>query len=171
MKTPTTGAALVLSLAAATVQAEGWYLGAAVGLMDADIRGLDDATNVGALLGYDLYTRDILAVSLEGELTTTVADGDVDTSGQQGDWNVDTQAAYLAVRLGDRFYVKTRWGVLREDLSVKVAGASRNESDTGGSWGAALGWMATPQWGVQLDGTLVESDLYFWNLGVKYHFQ
>jgi hypothetical protein len=171
VKTTTAGVALALSLTAASVHAEGWYLGAGVGLMAADVNGFDDATNVGALLGYDLYTRDIFAVSLEGEVTTTVSDGDVSVYGAHGDWNIDTQAAYVAARLGEGFYMKVRYGVLREDVSVKVAGVSQNGSDTGGSWGAALGWMFTPQWGVQLDGTLVESDVNYWNIGVKYQFQ
>ena len=171
MRTGRTGAALLLSLALSPVQAEGWYLGASVGLMDNNVSGFDDATNAGVLLGYDVYTRDIFAVSLEGELTTTVADGDVSIYGLQGDWNIDTQAAYVAARLGERFYMKVRYGVLREDATVKVAGTSQSGADTGGSWGAALGWMMTPQWGIQLDGTLVESDVNYWNVGVKYQFQ
>jgi hypothetical protein len=171
MKTGGAGAALLLSLALGPAQAAGWYLGASVGLMDNNVSGFDDATNVGALLGYDLYTRDIFAVSLEGELTTTVSDGDVSIYGLQGDWNIDTQAAYVAARLGERFYMKVRYGVLREDATVNVAGTSQSGADTGGSWGAALGWMVTPQWGIQLDGTLVESDVNYWNVGVKYQFQ
>ena len=171
MKTGKTGAALVLTLAATAVQAEGWYLGASAGVMNNDVSGFDEATNVGALLGYDLYTREIFAVSLEGELTTTVSDGDVSIGGRSGDWNIDTQAAYVAARLGERFYIKVRYGVIREDVSVKVGRNSQSGSDTGGSWGAALGWMLTPQWGAQLDGTLVDSDVYYWSLGVKYHFQ
>jgi hypothetical protein len=171
MKTAGTMAALILSLAAGAVQAEGWYLWASAGLMDNTISGFDDATNVGALLGYDVYTHDILAVSLEGEVTTTVSKGDVSINGVDGNWDIDTQAAYIAARLGERFYMKVRYGVLREDASVRIDGVSHSDSDTGGSWGGALGWMLTPQWGIQLDGTMVESDVNYWNLGVKYHFQ
>jgi Outer membrane protein beta-barrel domain len=171
MRTAGTGAVFVLSLTAATVQAEGWYAGASAGLMHNNVNGYDDATNVGALLGYDVYTHEILAVSLEGEITTTASKGNVSFNGVHGDWGTDTQAAYIALRLGERVYMKVRYGVLREDASVKINGASRSGSDTGGSWGAALGWMLTPQWGVQLDGTLVDSDVYYWNAGVKFRFQ
>jgi len=31
--------------------------------------------------------------------------------------------------------------------------------------------MLTPQWGIQLDGIMVESNVNYWNPGVKYHFQ
>ena len=50
-------------------------------------------------------------------------------------------------------------------------GHDENGSNAGGSWGAAAGWMLTPKWGVQVDGTLVDSDVNYWNVGVKYHFQ
>ena len=171
MKTARMVASVILSLTEGIAQAGGWYLGASAGLMDNNVSGYDDATNVGALLGYDVYTRDIVAVSLEGEITTTASEGDVSTNGLDGDWNIDTQAAYVAARLGDRVYMKVRYGVLREDASVKIGGVSQSDTDTGGSWGGALGWMLTPQWGIQLDGTLVDSDVNYWNLGVKYHFQ
>ena len=171
MRREKTAAGLLLLCAATSAQAEGWYLGASVGVMDNDVNGYDDATNAGVLGGYDVYTRDIFVVSLEGELTTTVSDGDVSINGLKGDWDVDTQAAYVAARLGDPFYIKVRYGVLREDVSVKVAGISESESDTGASWGAALGWMITPQWDVQVDGTMIESDLNYWNASLKYHFQ
>lgn len=171
MKTEPAGLALVLSLAAGAAQAQGWYLGASVGLVDNNVSGYDDATNAGALLGYDVYTRDIFAVSLEGEVTTTVSRGDVSINGVHGNWDIDTQAAYVAARLGERFYMKVRYGVLREDASVRINGVSRSGSDTGGSWSGALGWMLAPQWGVQLEGTLVEVDVTYWNLGVAYHFQ
>jgi hypothetical protein len=171
MNATTAGAVLGFLLAATSVHAEGWYLGGGAGLMAADVSGFDDATNAGALLGYDVYTRDIFAVSLEGEVTTTASDGDVSGYGAQGHWNIDTQAAYVAARLGERFFMKVRYGVLHEAISTRVAGVSQDDSDTGVSWGAALGWMFTPQWGVQLDGTLVESDINYWNIGVKYQFQ
>jgi outer membrane immunogenic protein len=170
MKTANTAVALLLSMAASMAQAESWYLGASAGLMDNNVSGYDDATNVGALLGYDVYTHGIAALSLEGELTTTVAKGDISHNGGNGNWDIDTQAAYVALRLGERAYMKVRFGVLREDASVKWGGSSRSGTDSGVSWGGAVGWMLTPRWGIQLDGTMVESDVNYWNLGVKYYF-
>ena len=72
MKTTTAAVGLLITMAAGVTQAENWYLGASVGLMDNNVSGYDDdATNLGALLGYDVYTHGIAALSLEGELTTT----------------------------------------------------------------------------------------------------
>jgi hypothetical protein len=171
MKTRQVLTALLCSLAAPAVQAQAWYLGGSVGIMKANVNGFDDATNAGVLAGYDVYRQDIFALSVEGEVTSTLADGDLSSGGSSGHWDVDTQAAYLAARIGADVYLKVRYGVLREDVGIDFAGRSSNDSDTGGSWGAALGWMFTDHWGVQLDGTLVEADLYYWNAGVRYQFR
>lgn len=160
----------LLALCPVAAQAEGWYLGATVGLMDVDVSGFDDATNAGLLAGYDIFTRDILAISVEAEATTTVSDGDVKSGAGKGDWDIDTQAAYAAFRLGEQIYMKVRFGVVRYDLSVNTAGNSFSDSDSGGSWGAALGWMFSEQLGVQAEGTLVDSDINYWNLGLTYRF-
>jgi hypothetical protein len=170
MKTKKAAAGLVLSVAATAVQGGGLYMGASLGQMDNDVRGFDDATNAGVLVGYDVVSFDLVALSVEGELTTTVSEGDVNINGAKGDWDINTQAAYVAARVGDRAYVKARFGVLREDVSVS-AGFSQSESDSGGSWGAAIGWMFSPQFGVQLDGTVVEGDINYWNAGLVYRFQ
>jgi len=150
--------------------AGGLYLGASVGLMDANIGGFDEATNAGALLGYEFFNKDIVYLSAEAEFTTSVSDGDVKLSDQKGKWDIDTQAAYLAVRVGDTLYAKVRYGLAWVDVSVKAAGRSFNDSDSGGSWGAAFGWNFAERWGVQADGVVVDSDVDYWNLGLVYRF-
>jgi hypothetical protein len=132
MKTTTAAVGLLIAMAAGVTQAENWYLGASVGLMDNNVSGYDDATSLGALLGYDVYTHGIAALSLEGVLTTTVAKGDISHAGSHGNWDIDTQAAYIAMRLGDSFYMKVRYGLLREDVSANWSGTSRSGSDTSG---------------------------------------
>lgn len=160
----------ILAVCATSVEAGGFYLGASTGIVDADVSGFDDAVNAGIIAGYDVYTRDIIAVSLEAEFTTTISDGDVEIQGYEGDWNIDTQAAYIAFRMGQRAYLKVRYGVVHNDVTVKVAGYKGSDSDTSGSWGGAIGWMLTDHWGMQVDGTLLDSDVNYWNLGVKYQF-
>ncbi|MGB5405279.1 MAG: outer membrane beta-barrel protein [Thiogranum sp.] len=151
-------------------QAEGWYLGASVGAMDADIDGFDNATNAGFLAGYDVFSKEIFAASIEAEFTTTVSDGDLKSSGINGDWDIDTRAVYVVSRLGDRFYGKVRYGFLWEDFSVDFPGNSQSDSDSSISWGAAVGWMFAEQLGVQADATRVESSIHYWNLGLVYRF-
>lgn len=164
------GVFLTLAVCSATVQANGFYLGASAGIVDADVSGFDDATNAGILAGYDVYATDIFAASLEAEVTTTVSDGDVKFQGARGDWDVDTRAAYIALRGGERAYLKVRVGVIHNDVTVKIAGFRENDTDTAISWGGAVGWMFTDHWGVQLDGTVLDTDATYWNLGVRYQF-
>ncbi len=148
----------------------GLYLAATVGIMDADIGGFDEATNAGVLLGYEFFNRDSVYLSAETEFTTTIFDGDVQLADQQGDWDIDTRAVYLAVRLGDTLYAKVRYGLAWTDVSVNSGGRSVSDSDSGGSWGAAFGWNFTESWGVQADGVVVDSDVDYWNLGLVYRF-
>jgi len=162
--------ALLLCSFVAVVQAEGGYLGASLGAMDADRSGFDHATNAGVLAGYDLYTLEIFSVALEGELTGTVSDGDLKASGSKGSWDIDTRALYAAFRLGERFYMKVRFGFAWTDVSTDFQGASFKDSDSGVSWGGTAGWMISEHWGVQLDGSLVDTDTTYWNAGILYRF-
>lgn len=161
---------LLLGGCAAAAQAGGGYLGASLGIMDADRSGFDEATNAGLLAGYTLYTRDIFSAALEGELTTTVSDGDLKAAGSKGSWDIDTRALYAAFRLGEGFFMKVRFGFAWTDLSFDYQGASLKDSDSGLSWGGAAGWMISDRWGVQLDGSLVDSDTTYWNAGILYRF-
>jgi hypothetical protein len=162
--------ATVLCVIAAAARGEGGYLAASAGVMDADRAGFDEATNAGLLAGYDIYARDIFSAALEGELTGSVADGDLKASGSKGRWDIDTRALYAAFRLGERFYMKVRFGFAWTDLSARFEGESRKDSDSGLSWGGAAGWMLSEHWGVQLDGTLVDTDTSYWNAAVLYRF-
>jgi len=162
--------ALLLGGCGAAAQAGQVYVGASLGAMDADRSGFDEATNAGLLAGYALYTRDIFSAALEGELTTTVSDGDLKAAGSKGSWDIDTRALYAAFRLGEGFYMKVRFGFAWTDLSFDYQGASFKDSDSGLSWGGAAGWMISDRWGVQLDGSLVDSDTTYWNAGILYRF-
>jgi len=123
--------------------------------VDANVSGFDDATSAGVLAGYDVYSKDVIAVSLEAEFTTTVSDGDVKIQGFRGDWDIDTQAAYLAVRGGDRAYIKVRIGVVHNDVTVRVAGFRENERLAGCSLITGACNLTVLQWiPMRLTGTL-----------------
>jgi hypothetical protein len=162
---------MCLASSVATVQAgSGFYLGPTVGIMDADFSGFDDATGAGVLLGYEFFSREAFYLSAEAEATTTIADGDVKAAGRKGDWDIDSQALYLAARVGNTFYIKVRYGVSWSEISVNFDGSSFSNSDSGGSWGGALGWNLAEHWVVQADGILVDTDVTYWNLGLNYRF-
>ena len=158
-----------LALLGANVQAadSSVYVGAKFGQMMVDESGFDDATNIGILVGYDLVPN----ISLEGELTTSVSDADVDFFGISGDWNVMTLALYGVFRTPGEFYFKGKAGVLYEDVEVDIPTLfSESEDDTGFSAGIGGGWRLNDSGSLEVEFTLIESDLNYLSLGYNIHF-
>lgn len=150
--------------------AEGVYIGGKIGVMDVDDSAFDDATNAGILLGYEFPASGIASVGFEAEFTTTVSDGDFNAFGVSGDWDIDTQAIYAVVRIGDQVYAKGRIGYLNEDVSVSVGNVSADGSDSGGSLGVGFGVRATDRLNIEAEYTKVEEDVDFWSVGVNLYF-
>ena len=160
-----------LLLVGNTALAEGPYLGAKVGLMDPDISGLDEATNVGLVAGYSFADNGSnMRWGVEAEFTTTTSDGDVRVGGLNGDWDVDTQALYGVLTIGDTLYGKLRLGYLREDVSVSLAGFSADGNDDGVSGGVGAGWRVNDRFALEAEYTFVEQDIDFYSLGVTFAF-
>jgi len=147
--------------------ADGMYLGGKLGLMDPDVSHASEATNLGVLLGYDFPTPGILVPAVEVELTTTVSDGDL---GHWGHWDIDTQAAYGVLKIGDALYAKIKGGLRHEEVSVSRHGASFDGDDTGLSIGFGGGWRIAPNLSLEAEFTRIEQDVDYWSLGANYHF-
>ena len=161
----------MLCLIGSTAMAEGVYVGAKVGVMDPDVNGLDEATNAGVAIGYTFAEiEEMFSWGFEAEFTTTVSDGDAELAGFKGDWDVDTQAIYAVVRAGKTVYGKLRAGVLREDVSIDIAGISAEEDDTSFTAGLGAGWRVTEKLALEAEYTFIESDLDFYSIGVNYSF-
>lgn len=159
--------------AAVAVQAEEnpMYFGIKAGAMDTDVGGFDNANNLGLLLGYDVY-RDVSgAFSAEGEYTRTFSKGDVNINGAQGDWKIETLAAYGAYRTEGDFYLKAKIGYLREKVTVSgVGNTSISGSDSGLSYGAGFGFRLNRKAGLEFEYTIIEDDISFISVGYFTHF-
>ena len=168
----TAGLLPALCLVNTAAMAEGPYLGARLGFMDADISGLDSATNIGLIAGYNFgdVADDGMSWGIEAEFTTTVSDGDVDVAGLNGDWDIDTQAIYGVFRIGGDLYGKVRLGCLREDVSISVAGISADGSDDGLSGGLGGGWQVNEQLSLEAEYTRVEEDVDYYSIGAHFAF-
>ena len=77
-------------------------------------------------------------------------------------------AVNTGCRVGEICNLQWEWEQQVPELETSVF--RRNETDTSGSWGGAVGWMFTDHWGIQLDGISVDSDATYWNLGVECQF-
>jgi len=139
------------------------YFGAKIGLMDPD-RG-DEATNLGALVGYTLMEDTNGSLAVEGEYTRTFDDGEIGGN----DWDVETLAGYLAYRTAGNVFLKAKAGYGWWD--VNVDGATGFEGDDWDfTFGAGVGFRLSRKSGLELEYAVVQEDLNFISLGFFTHF-
>jgi hypothetical protein len=159
--------AAALLAAAGQVSAEGLYGGVKIGAMDLDYSGSDDATNLGALLGYDFPGRAQISGAVEGEVTTTIIDGEV---GRNNDWSLDTLGVFGVMKIGDALYAKLKGGIVYEEGKVEGRGGSVDGDDTNLSFGFGGGWRVQPNVALEIEFTRIEEDVDFWSFGANFYF-
>lgn len=148
------------------------YMGAKIGQMMPDGGGFDDATNIGVVLGMTLNQVQAGSISLEGELTFSVADGDIDLFGASGDWDIMTLAGYGVFRSNGPLYFKGKAGLLYEDVSVDAPGllGGYSDDDIGLSIGVGGGYKLSDKASLELEYTIIESDVDFLSIGMNVNF-
>jgi len=119
---------LTSALFSTSVLAEG-YWGAKVTTVNIDANNYSNTLNVGLFVGAEFAQAGSNIISLEGELTTSIVDGDTNVSGI--DWSVQTMAIYAAMRTGKDVYLKIKAGLLDREITLSTAGASVSGSDSG----------------------------------------
>jgi len=130
---------LIISILAASLvgniaSAEG-YWGAKAASVDVDANGYSSALNVGLFVGAEFAQAGSNIVSLEGEITTSILDGDTNASGI--DYSIQTLALYAAMRTGKETYLKVKAGILDREITLSTGGSG---SDSGLSWGVGFGF-------------------------------
>lgn len=126
---------LASSLLSNAVLAEG-YWGTKVATIDIDSNSYTGNTiNIGLFVGAEFAQTGSNIVSLEGELTTSLIDGDTSTGGI--DYSVQTMALYAAMRTGKETYLKIKAGILDREITLSTGGSG---SDSGLSWGVGFGF-------------------------------
>jgi hypothetical protein len=174
-------AALCLCGAAASQAADTQpYFGVKAGLMMPDANGFDDALNIGGVVGVPVteLRRDSSGIagtiSVEGELTLTLVEGDVNINvppfgNFSGDWDVWTLGGFGVYRspASNNLYFKGKLGLVHSDVDVSVAGSSASGSDTELAIGFGLGYKLGGRSNLEFEFTLLD-DLDF--LSVAYHF-
>lgn len=164
-----------LSLAGTAQAAGKIYIGAKAGVVKPDISGFDEAINAGVYGGYNLLGKDSQfaadlrggTLAVEGEVTTSVIDGE---SNFFGDWDMTSIAAYAAYRhpITDYFYLKARAGVVRYEIDTSVPSVNTG-TETQLAAGVGAGWKVGPG-SVEVDLTTYESDALFLAAGFHMSF-
>ena len=125
---------LASALFSNSVLAEG-YWGIKAATVDIDAGGFSNTLNAGLFVGAEFAQAGSNIVSLEGELTTSVIEGDTPINGV--DYSVRTMAIYAAMRTGKETYLKIKAGILDREITFNIPGSS---SDSGLSWGVGFGF-------------------------------
>lgn len=127
-------AILASTLLSNAALAEG-YWGVKAATVDIDAGGYSNTLNIGLFVGAEFAQAGSNIVSLEGELTTSLIEGDTPISGV--DYSVRTMAIYAAMRTEKETYLKIKAGILDREITFNVPGSS---SDSGLSWGVGFGF-------------------------------
>lgn len=138
--------ACALMLIASTAQAELYY-GAKLGTINPDTDALDATDTVSAVLGYEIISVGF-DLSVEGEYTNVIKDGDVDGGGK---WSGTSFGGYAVVRSPGPIYFKGRAGLVQQ--SIDVGGSSTDE--TLNAIGAGLG-LSSGLFALEFDYTLLQ---------------
>ena len=142
---------------------EAWYAGVKAGQMKVDQPGFKNAIGVGGILGYKLNNT----LGIEGGYTTTGEDADVMIGTTDSKWDIDVVAVHLAYRTEGNFFVKGKAGLLYQEVSVNTNNA--NEPGSGGemSIGIGAGWRPFKDIALELEYTVIESDVSFISFGIN----
>lgn len=164
-----------LSLAGVAQAAGKIYVGAKAGIVQADYPGFDEAINAGVYGGYNLLGKDSHfaadlrggSLAVEGEVTTSIKDGESKFS---GDWDITSIAAYAAYRhpITDYFYLKGRLGLVRYEIDTSLPSVTTG-TETQLAAGIGAGWKVGPG-SIEVDLTTYESDVLFLSGGFHMSF-
>ena len=144
------------------------YFGVKGGMMMNDISGFGDAINIGGVVGAPVNHLPQGTISVEGELTTTLSKGDVNYFGYNGNWDITTLAGYGVFRTNGPMYLKAKAGYLFEDVGVSIGGIPASGSDSGLSFGVGGGMRLAGGQSVEIEYTIIESDVNFLSVGLNF---
>lgn len=145
------------------------YVGIKGGTMMVSPSEFEDANSFGLVLGYKLFDNPSGSLAVEGEFTNSSSEK-ITILNVTGKWDIDTKAVYLAYRTSGDLYFKGKIGYLDEDVNVNIAGASISGSDSGASYGIGGGWKLGKSSALELEYTIIETDVDFISLGVNFSF-
>jgi hypothetical protein len=166
------GLAVLCLCGVAAAQAAEPYFGVKAGLMMPDPSGMDDALNIGGVIGVPVTELRSAGsgiagtIAVEGELTMTLVEGDIDGG---GDWDVWTLGGFGVYRspASNNLYFKGKAGIVHTDVDANVGPFSRSDSETDLALGVGLGIKLSGRSNLEFELTLLD-DIDF--LSVGYHF-
>ncbi|WP_199508079.1 MULTISPECIES: porin family protein [unclassified Psychrobacter] len=153
----TAGSLMTVGAQAAVSYGNGYtgqpYVGAKIGQFDNDVSG-DDPTAYGVVAGYNFDPN----FGMEAEYVGS-DDADLDAG---GDYDTKTYGAYGTYRYAfpnTNAYAKGKLGIAKTELEADFDNGNRDSvSDTGIAGGIGLGYNVNPNFGVEAEYSMMDSD-------------
>lgn len=143
------------------------YIGAKGGVMAvSDDISFDDATSIGAVLGANIKDS---GLAIEGELTTSVSSAEHKTT-DGAELDIYTIALYGVYRSSGNFYFKGKGGLVYEYLNISGFIFPIEGESIGLSLGAGGGFRINDTASLEIEYTIIESDIDFISLGIIFEF-
>lgn len=141
-------------------------IGAKAGLVDYDVSGSDPGVNGSVQLGYEFLDLGVADIAIEGELSTSLADGEIFGT----DVSLDTLGVFASLRTAGPVYVIGRVGMV--DAEVEGGGISIDDTNT--SMGVGIGFStAGLRWEIEyttyeIETSLTDIDIDYITLGLSF---
>ena len=168
-----TGSLLTVSAQAAITYGNGYtgqpYVGVKAGQFDLDVDDADDPTAYGVYAGYNFDPNFGIEVEYVGSDDADYRGGDIDAK---------TYGAYGTYRYAfpntNGLYAKGKLGIAKTELEADYdAGSfsySESSDDTGVAGGIGLGYSVNPDFSVEAEYDILDSDVDLWTIGAHLKF-
>lgn len=122
-----------------------WYIGVKQGKIRNGLRGTDDATNQGLLVGYQFAraigdTNGTASIELEASSTSDEGTfGPGSDLGTSGNWDADILGLFMIYRSAGKVYFKIKGGLQQSEINYNAFGSTLQSDDTSLAGGIGLG--------------------------------
>jgi hypothetical protein len=144
------------------------YVGVKVGQFLVDADGFDDATAYGVYGGYNFDSNFGVEVEYLGS-----SDADVRVRGVDLEYDVKTYGIYGTYRYAfpnTALYAKGKLGIAKNEINASVLGINISEDDTGIAAGLGLGYLVNPDFDMEAEYAVIDSDINLLTVGAKFKF-
>lgn len=163
------GSLMTVSAQAAMSYGDGTpYIGVKVGQFNVDSSTFDDATAYGVYGGYNFDKNFGVEVEYIGS-----SDEDLNLPPFTGDYDVKTYGAYGTYRYhfaDSGLYAKGKLGFAKTKISASLFSSTLSASDTGIAGGLGLGYDLNPNFGIEAEYAIIDSDIDLLTVGANLKF-
>jgi hypothetical protein len=167
MKTKLWLAAMMLASLFTTTAAAEMVIGVKGGKIDYDIEGSDPGLNASLQLAFDIFDIGIADIALEGEYSTSIADGELPSGLPDPEVAFQSTGLYAALRTVGPIYAIARVGTVKSEIEFSNG---ETADDSGTATGIGIGFSAGLRMELEytkykIEDELIDFDIEYLTLG------